>query len=294
MALFLLLLLAAGPSSLDPAAHRRDIEAWRARRIESLRRDDGWLSLVGLFWLEPGANSVGSDPKSRVVLPSGKAPAHLATLTLSGGTAQLVAAPGETVEDGGRRVTSISLKSDAQGEPTVVRRGSLQFYLIDRGGRIGVRVKDAESAARLSFRGLENFPIDSRWRIEAGFERYEPRKEIPVPNVLGGTSAEKSPGALLFELQGKTYRLDAVAEAGTEDWFVIFGDETNGKETYGGGRFLYVTPPAPGSKAIVDFNRAYNPPCVFTPYATCPLPPPQNRLALRVEAGEKNHEHKTP
>ena len=294
MSLFLLLLLAAGPSSLDPAAHRRDIEAWRALRIESLRRDDGWLSLVGLFWLEPGANSVGSDPKSRVVLPSGKAPAHLATLTLSGGTAQLVAASGETVEDGGRRVTSISLKSDAQGEPTVVRRGSLQFYLIDRGGRIGVRVKDAESAARLSFRGLENFPIDSRWRIEAGFERYEPRKEIPVPNVLGGTSAEKSPGALLFELQGKTYRLDAVAEAGTEDWFVIFGDETNGKETYGGGRFLYVTPPAPGSKAIVDFNRAYNPPCVFTPYATCPLPPPQNRLALRVEAGEKNHEHKTP
>ena len=291
MSLFLLLILAAGPSSLNPAAHRRDIEAWRTRRIESLRRDDGWLSLVGLFWLEPGANSVGSDPKSRVVLPAGKAPAQLATLTLSERTAQLVAAPGETVEDGGKRVTSISMKSDAQGEPTVVRLGSLQFYLIDRGGRLGVRVKDTESTARLSFRGLENFPIDSRWRIEARFERYEPPREIPVPNVLGGTSAEKSPGALVFELRGKKYRLDTVAETGTEDWFVIFGDETNGKETYGGGRFLYVTPPAPGSPAIVDFNKAYNPPCVFTPYATCPLPPPQNRLALRVEAGEKSYEH---
>jgi uncharacterized protein (DUF1684 family) len=219
-----------------------------------------------------------------VVLPAGKAPAHLATLTLSGGTARLVAAPGETVEAGGKRVTSISMKSDAQGEPTVV----------DRGGRLGVRVKDAESAARLSFRGLESFPIDSRWRIEARFERYEPPREIPVPNVLGGTSAEKSPGALLFELQGKTFRLDTVAEAGTEDWFVIFADETNGGETYGGGRFLYVTPPPPGSPAIVDFNKAYNPPCVFTPYATCPLPPPQNRLALRVQAGEKSYAHKNP
>ena len=286
--LLLILVVGAGPSSPDPAQHRRDIEAWRERRFASLKREDGWLTLIGLSWLEQGENAVGSDPKSRVVLPAGKAPARLGTITLAGKDATFTAAPGETVELDGKRVSSAALKPDTSGEPTVLHVGALRFYLIDRAGRIGVRVKDAESAALKAFHGIDAFPVDLRWRIEARVERHDPPKEIPVPNVLGAIYPEKSPATLVFDVGGKTYRLDAVDEEGTTDWFVIFGDQTNGRETYGGGRFLYVTPPAPGARAVIDFNKAYNPPCVFSPYATCPLPPPQNKLAVRIEAGEKN------
>jgi uncharacterized protein (DUF1684 family) len=284
-----LMVVGAGPSSPDPAAHRRDIEAWRERRLASLRQEDGWLTLVGLFWLQPGDNAVGSDPKARVVLPAGKAPARLATIILAADGARLTAAPGETLDHDGTPVRDIALATDTQGAPTILRKGPLRLYLIERGGKIGVRVKDAESAALKAFDGIERFPTDLRWRFDARVERYEPPREIPVPNVLGATSGQKSPAALVFDVAGKACRLDAVNEAGTDDWFVIFGDQTNGKETYGGGRFLYVTPPKPGAPAVVDFNKAYNPPCVFSPYATCPLPPAQNRLAVRIEAGEKTY-----
>jgi uncharacterized protein (DUF1684 family) len=282
------MVVGAGPSSPDPAQHRRDIDAWRERRFASLKREDGWLTLVGLSWLEPGENTVGSDPRARVVLPAGQAPAQLATITLRGKEAALSTAAGETVEVDGKPVSSATLRTDASGEPTIVRRGPVRFYLIDRAGRIGVRVKDSESAALKAFHGIESFPVGLGWRVDARVERHDPPKEIPVPNVLGATYPEKSPATLVFDVGGKTYRLDAVDEEGTTDWFVIFGDQTNGHETYGGGRFLYVTPPAPGAPAIVDFNKAYNPPCVFSPYATCPLPPAQNKLAVRIEAGEKN------
>lgn len=285
------MVVGAGPSSPDPAQHRRDVEAWRARRAKSLRRDDGWLTLVGLFWLEPGENTVGSDPHGRVVLPGGKSPARLATIFLEGKAARIRTAPGETLEIDGKAVTEAPLQTDANGEPTTARKGPIRFYLIDRSGRIGVRVKDSESEARRAFRGIESFPIDPRWRIEARVERHEPPKEIPVPNVLGATYPQKSPATVVFEVQGTACRLDAVEEEGTTDWFVIFGDQTNGRETYGGGRFLYVTPPAAGAPAVVDFNKSYNPPCVFSPYATCPLPPAQNKLSVRIEAGEKNYEH---
>jgi uncharacterized protein (DUF1684 family) len=284
------MVVGAGPSSPDTAEHRRDIEAWKERRIASLKREDGWLTLVGLYWLDKGENSVGSDSKSKVVLPAGKAPASLGTITLSDGGAVFTAAPGETVDAGGKTVARAELSTDAGGrESTILQRGPLRFYLIDRSGKVGVRVKDAESDALKSFHGINRFPTDLRWRIEAKVERHEPPKKIPVPNVLGANYASTSPATLVFEVSGKTMRLDAVDEEGTTDWFVIFGDATNGRETYGGGRFLYVTPPAPGSPAVVDFNKAYNPPCVFSPYATCPLPPKENKLAVRIEAGEKNY-----
>lgn len=283
------MVVGAGPSSPDPSSHRLDIEAWKDRREASLRRDDGWLTLVGLFWLEPGENPVGSDPRSRVILPAGKAPARLATIVLEKGAARLTTANAETVEVGGRPVRESILATDAKGDPTVIRRGSLRLYLIERGGRIGVRVKDSDSAALRAFHGIDRFPTELKWRVTARVERNDPPREISVPNILGGTTDEPSPAALVFDADGKTCRLDVVNESGTEDWFVIFGDKTNGHETYGGGRFLYVTPPAPGEPAVVDFNKAYNPPCVFTPYATCPLPPPENRLPIRIPAGEKSY-----
>ncbi len=279
---------AARPSPPTADAYRAEIETWRAKRIERLRSDTGWLTVVGLFWLEPGKNAVGSAPGNRVVLPAGKTPSYAGALELSGGAAMFHAAPGSGVVSDGRPVTTVALRSDVTGEPTVLSIGPVSFYTIQRGDRLGVRVKDSQSDARRDFHGIESYPIDARWRLEARFEAYKPVKNIPVPNVLGVEELTDSPGALVFELDGKTYRLDPVIETGETDLFVIFGDRTNGRETYGAGRFLYAPPPVDG-KTVLDFNKAYNPPCVFTPYATCPLPPPQNKLPIEIPAGEKRY-----
>ena len=290
-ALALTLLAASVSTPVPPAgggaeAYSDEIARWRARRLDRLRSEGGWLTLVGLFWLEPGKNAVGSGAGNRVVLPQGKASAFVGSLDRSGDSVTLHAAPGSGVLADGKPVTALALRSDEDGEPTVLTLGSLSFYVIRRGERLGVRVKDSQSEARKNFQGIESFAVDPKWRVEARFEPYDPPRSIAVPNVLGMVDSEKSPGALVFELDGKTYRLDPVLERGETDFFVIFGDQTNGKETYGAGRFLYAPPPV-GGRTVLDFNKAYNPPCVFTPYATCPLPPPENRLAIRVEAGEK-------
>jgi uncharacterized protein (DUF1684 family) len=267
--------------------HRAEWEAWRSDRMTRLRREDGWLTLIGLFWLQEGDNSVGSDPASVVRLPAEKVPAKMGKIRLDAGRLTADFDPGAGVTCDGKPVSAMALETDAgNAAPTVLRHGSISFYVIRRGDRLAVRAKDAESAARRSFQGTETFPYDERWRIEARFERYEPGRRIPMPNVLGAVEPADSPGALVFSWQGKSYRLDPVLEEGETDLFVVFGDATNGRETYGGGRFVYARPAVDG-KTILDFNRSYNPPCVFTPYATCPLPPSQNRLPIRMEAGEK-------
>jgi len=175
----------------------------------------------------------------------------------------------------------------------VIRIGTLNFQIIKRadkrGDRFGVRVKDTESESRKNFKGLEYFPTNPAYRIEARFEPYQPPKKIAITNVLGMTSDETSPGALVFTLEGRNFRIDPILEQGEKDLFIIFKDATSGKETYAAARYLYAHPPDATGKTIVDFNKSYNPPCVFTPYATCPLPPPQNRLLIRVEAGEKKY-----
>jgi hypothetical protein len=270
-------------------SHRQEWETWRANRLESLRREDGWLSLVGLFWLNEGENSFGSDRSNRIVLPSGKTPARIGSIVLEKGAVSVRAQPRSGLTAEGSEVTAMSLATDAGGgRATVLKRGSVSFYVIARGSRLGVRVKDSEANALKSFQGTETFPYDERYRVEARFEAYSPPRAIAVPNVLGTVETQPSPGALVFELEGKTYRLDPVLETGETDLFVIFADSTNGHDTYGGGRFLYAKP-AVGGRTILDFNRAYNPPCVFTPYATCPLPPKENRLPVRIEAGEKRY-----
>jgi len=272
------------------SAHAAGIEAWRQRRVERLTAPDGWLSVVGLFWLEDGENAVGSAPGSRVALPA-RAPARVGTIRLESGRAEFRPAPGAAVTvDGKPAVGEVALKSDADGGPTVVAAGGVSFYPISRQGRLAIRVKDPESEARRAFRGLAYFPVDPSWRIEARVEENTAAKPISVPNVLGTDTSERSPGTLVFERGGATYRLTPVLEEGESDWFVIFGDATNGRDTYGAGRFLYVAPAKDG-RTVIDFNKAYNPPCVFTDYATCPLPPPQNRLPIRVEAGEKEYAH---
>jgi uncharacterized protein (DUF1684 family) len=187
-------------------------------------------------------------------------------------------------------VTTLELKADTDDNgPTILKLNSLLINVIKRGDRVGVRVKDTESRTRREFKGLEYYPIDSKWRVEARFEPYEPAKAIPITNVLGMTDDETSPGALAFEIGGKTYRIDPILEKGETDLFVMIADETTGKETYGAGRYLYVSPPDATGKVVIDFNKTYSPPCAFTNFATCPLPPRQNHLPFRVDAGEKKY-----
>ncbi|HEY1905673.1 MAG TPA: DUF1684 domain-containing protein, partial [Myxococcaceae bacterium] len=179
---------------------------------------------------------------------------------------------------------------EGRAKPDIVQVGRLRFQLIDRGQRIGVRIKDPEARARKEFNGIPTFEPSAKWRVTARWEPANPPTEIAVPNVLGEIERSPSPGTAVFTVDGKEYRLTPVLEEGTPDLFFIFADETNRTETYGAGRFLYAQPAKDGT-VILDFNRAYNPPCAFSAFATCPLPPKQNRLALRVDAGEKRLPH---
>ncbi len=277
-------------SVVDVAAHKNEIQKWQSDRLASLTKDDGWLTLVGLFWLNEGENKFGSDPQNAVVLPQGKAPGLAGSLWLEKGHVRLTTQPGVEITAGDKPVTTLDLKDDNNDNgPTVLKMGLLLITIVKRGDRIGVRVKDSESQTRREFKGLEYFPIDPKWRFEARFEPYQPPKTIPITNVLGMTDDEVSPGALVFDVAGKTYRLDPILEKGETDYFVMIADETTGRETYGAGRYLYVSPPDASGKVVVDFNKTYSPPCAFTSFATCPLPPRQNHLPFRVEAGEKKY-----
>ncbi len=266
------------------------IEAWRHERLARLASDEGWLTLAGLFWLQEGAN--GAGPDEAIALPPGSAPGRVGVFELHGGRTSFRPAEGAAVALGGRPVTgAVELRPDLPGPPDVLTLGDLSMFVIKRGERWAIRLRDRNGRARREFTGLTYFPIRKEYRIVAAFTPYAPPRTIDVPNVLGETEPMPSPGFLTFTLHGKTLRLDPVIEVpGDRELFVIFRDDTSGVETYPSGRFLY-TPMPEGGKVVIDFNKAYNPPCAFTPYATCPLPPPQNRLSVRVEAGEKTYGH---
>jgi uncharacterized protein (DUF1684 family) len=195
--------------------------------------------------------------------------------------------PAVTVTRAGRPVTTADLHSDADHDSALVQLGSLRWFAIQRRDLVGVRLKDTANATIGEFQGVESFPVDIGWLIPARFDRYDPPRVIEVPTVLGTVSEQPSPGAVVFRVDGRRYRLDVTGQPDADRFFVTFGDLTNGKETYGGGRFLTVDAPDARGRMLIDFNRAYNPPCVFTAYATCPLPTPDNRLRVRIEAGEK-------
>lgn len=272
-----------------PDDYRKQIETFRQERVDGLKKENGWLTLVGLYWLKPGENKIGSDPGNPVILPEGKAPAVAGLLIREGDKVTLKVSPGAGLTADGKEIQPgepLELKVDASGEPTILELGSLTFYLIKRGDRIGVRIKDRQSPLLASFKGLDTYPIRPEWRIVARFEPYKDKK-IPIANIVGLVEDNPSPGAVVFDWQGKTYRIDALQGSDEGGLFLVFGDKTNGKETYGAGRFLDTDPPKDG-KVVVDFNTAYNPPCAFTAFATCPLPPAQNKLAVAVEAGEKD------
>ncbi|HJP71500.1 MAG TPA: DUF1684 domain-containing protein [Candidatus Limnocylindria bacterium] len=263
----------------DSDAHERVVEAWRAARYAALRRDIGWLSLAGLDWLKPGQNRIGSDPELEVTLAAGPPLAGTITVADDGLTAD-----GVFTHDGAP-VEGLPLADDAEGEPTMLELGDLRFCVIQRGGRHAVRTWNTSAPALRAFDGIDHWPIDPAWRIDARFEAT-PSRVVTVPDVLGIVEQEPSPGEVVFEVEGVEHRLQALEGGPNGELWLVFGDATNGTETYGGGRFLYTPAPSDGS-VEVDFNRAYNPPCVFSPFATCPLPWPENRLPIRVEAGER-------
>ena len=269
---------------IDRAQHRADVEAWRAGRYEALRRDLGWLTLSGLGWLRPGINRVGADPTADVVLPGGPAEAGTVTVGRAG-----VVASGAWLHDG-RSVDELPLSDDSDGAPTILELGSLRLCLIERAGRLALRTWDLDAPARRAFTGIDHWPVDPAWRLDARFHPT-PGRTLAVPDVLGVTEAQETPGEVVFEAGGGTHRLQALSGGETGELWLVFGDATNGHESYGGGRFLYTASPTSAGHVIVDFNRAYNPPCVFSPHATCPLPWPANVLPVRVEAGERNLPH---
>lgn len=285
---FLIAAVVAGTAAAAPApdAHRDEVLAWRTERVERLRKPDGWLSLVGLHWLSPGAQRVGSAPGNDIVLAVG--PAQLGTITLEDGKVTLALAEGAEAKLGDGSARSGELVADSAGSPTLVTFARGGFNVIERSGRHGLRVRDPEAKMRSGFVGIDYFDIDPAWRIEARFEAHPPGRTIDIASVINTLEPMKNPGVVVFEKDGREYRLEALDDTGDGQLFLIFADRTSGKTTYGPGRFLYAPPPVDG-RTVVDFNRSYNPPCAFNAYSTCPLPPPENRLDLVVEAGEKKY-----
>ena len=273
---------------MDPEVHGSEIQAWHARRLEGLRQPDGWLSVIGLDWLEPGENRFGSDSTNAVVFPAvAGVPGRVGSFFLEGDGVRMEVEPGVQVTHEGETVTSLVLFSDATGRPATARLGSLRWQVIQRQDLIGIRLRDTANAALEEFDGIETFPVSLDWRIPASFDRYDPPRVIEVPNVLGMISEQPSPGAVVFRAGGERLRLDVSGDPRGNSFSIVFGDMTNGIETYGGGRYLSVDAPDEHGRTFIDFNKAYNPPCVFTAFATCPLPPRQNHLPVRIEAGEK-------
>ena len=271
------------------AVHTRSVEEARAERLARLQRPDGWLSLVGLHWLNPGNSFVGSGATNGVRLAVG--PEEIGLITLDGDVVRFRVNPSAGVTFDGEpagRGTRVLVSDADGGTPTVVgfNQGDASFVVIKRGDRFALRVRDALAPTRTNFAGLDYFPINRDFRFDARFEPHPEGQTLPIVNVLGIEEPMANPGAVVFEKDGVEHRLEAVDE-GDGRLFLIFADRTSGHESYPAARFLYAERPAPGETTVVDFNLAYNPPCAFTDYSTCPLPPPSNRLDLRIEAGEK-------
>jgi uncharacterized protein (DUF1684 family) len=268
-------------------AYRGAVQKWRDAREARLKADGGWLSVAGLAWLKPGENRFGTDTAAAVVLPAGSAPPLAGVFELEGRETTLRLAEGTVARMAGLPLAGPVVLRPDSGD--VVELGSVSLQVIERGGRFGIRLKDKNAAARREFTGCRWYEIKEDYRIEAKWIAHPQPRPLKVPNVLGQTESMPSPGYAEFGVGGKTVRLDGVLETpqSTELWFIL-RDQTSGKETYPAGRFLYADLPKAG-KVVLDFNKSYNPPCAFTEYATCPLPPPQNWMPVRIGAGELNY-----
>lgn len=264
-----------------------DLEHWRAQRLEELKAADGWLSLVGRHWLKEGSQTVGTAKTNALVLAKG--PAVLGTIVWDkpSGIVSLALNPEVHASVEGKPTGDTVSFSASEEQPTLVQVDTVSLQVITRGDRKVLRVKDSAAETRTHFAGLEYFPEDPAWKIEARWEAFSPPRTLQIQNIVGSVTAETVPGKAVFEYKGETYELWPIQLKGEESLFFVLSDQTSGQETYGGGRFLYADQPKNG-KVLLDFNRAINPPCALTPFAACPLPPAQNRLKIRIAAGEKD------
>jgi uncharacterized protein (DUF1684 family) len=271
---------ASGP---DPA-YQQSFEKWKAELVEDLKQN--WLPLAGLFWLRPGENSFGTDAGNAIVLPPGSAPAHAGSFQLEGTKVTAKLAAGVQATIAGQPTTTAELEPDTSGKRTILEMGSLRMHVIVRGQRIGIRLKDLDNPAVRSYRGPMFFPINLSYRVSAKWIPAEGSRTVDVPNVLGDVTPTPAAGEVRFTIAGREFQLTDLGGDPAKGLFFVFSDLTSKSETYPGGRFLETDPVANGM-VVVDFNRAYNPPCSVTPYATCPLAPKENRLTVAVPAGEK-------
>lgn len=275
------------PSSSVDSAYQQSFEKWKTELVDDLKQE--WLPLAGLFWLKPGENSFGTDPKNAVVFPKG--PANAGSFTLQGKTVTATFAPGANASIDGKPVTTVELQPDTTGKPTVVELGNLRLHVIVRGERIGIRLKDLESDAVRQYHGPQFFPLDLSYRVTATWLPADGKQTVDVPNVLGDVSATPIAGTAVFKINGQELRLTDLGGDPASGLFFVFSDPTSKTDTYPGGRFLNTDPVTNGT-VVLDFNRAYNPPCAVTPYATCPLAPKENRLTVAIPAGEEyDHKH---
>ncbi|MFT4114157.1 DUF1684 domain-containing protein [Silvibacterium sp.] len=290
--------LAETPTPPTPSTWKADLLTWRAHHEQGLASPNGWLTLVGLDWLKPGDNAIGSAADNRLQL-EGVAPAHLGVIALDGTTIRLKPPAGgfpAGLKVNDAPATETTLSDDASGHPTAVSIGSISFYVIHRGDRYAVRVKDAQAPTLVNFHGLHWYEANPKYIVNARWVPYHPHQTLHVPSIVGTINEMEAPGEADFTLDGQTVKLVPVIEGpGDKELFFIVRDATSGKTSYGAARFLYTGFPdhgldQPGTLTI-DFNRLQNPPCAYTPYATCPLPPPQNRLAVALPVGEEKYSH---
>ena len=269
-----------------------ELKKWDAERIAALKQPDGWLNLEGLFWLKKGVNSFGSSKENELVYDNAAFPKHLGDFIYEDGKVYWKDAATEkiTIKDNAGLVVAnaetLNLLTTTEGN-YISQWKDFLWVVIKREDKVGVRFRNLKAKTLLEFKGIERFPVDPKWRVKA---KVIPQNQNPlmIMNVLGQNTAQKHGGQLVFEIEGKTYRLDAIDEGGVR-LFVTFADATSGKTTYGSGRFIELDKPDADGYTYIDFNKAYNPPCAFTEFATCPLPPPQNRLSIAIPAGEKKY-----
>jgi uncharacterized protein (DUF1684 family) len=280
------------PMSAELIAFNTQHDEWRAERRAGLLAPDGWASLTGLHWIEPGAHYLGSDADNGIQLAVG--PDHLGMLELQEGGLRFVPEDGLVLTLDGQPLSgpaALRADDDPAGPSELgFDAGKGVATVIKRGERYALRVRHADAPTRTGFGRLDYWPADPGWRVDATFVANPAGQTIEVANIIGTTDAVPNPGAVEFERDGVRHRIEALDEGGDE-LFLVFADRTNGHGSYGAGRFLYVPRPDADGRVAVDFNRAYNPPCAFTPFATCPLPPPENRLDLAITAGEKAYGH---
>jgi len=274
-------LLLAGCASDPVSPQSMAWSRWRAKRTESIGGTNGWSTLVGLQWLKPGTN-----PVDRPGIPGGR---RLGIVVREGTQARFLPEPGVDVRraDGSPAAEELRSDQDGKAKPDILVSGTLRFFLIARGERLGIRFKDSQAATRTAFRGLEYFPYQPAWRIEGRFERFAEPRQVEIFDVTGNRKLEPVPGLIQFEVGGEVFRLEALWDEEDQEYFVMFRDRTSGKTTYGSGRFLHVAKEDASGRVVVDFNYAYNPPCAFSAFATCPIPPRSQWLPFDIPAGEK-------